>query len=187
MVQLLHPYMAPGKTIALTLWTFVSKVISLPFNMLSSVCHSFSSKEQTSFNFICSDFGAQENKVCHCFHCLPIYLSWSDGTGWWEYTEQIIETTMNETNHCSDQPKLKIQIVHAELTSYHQLETKFPQILPLCFILTSVIVFLVHGLDLNMGLWAWLHKGSSTFPTELISYFYSFFFFFFDASKQQKQ
>ena len=26
---------------------------------------------------ICSDFGAQENKVCHCFHCFPIYLSWS--------------------------------------------------------------------------------------------------------------
>ena len=23
---------------------------------------------------ICSDFGAQENKVCHCFHCFPIYL-----------------------------------------------------------------------------------------------------------------
>ena len=44
--------------------------------------HSFSSKEQVSFNFmaaviICSDFGAQENKVCHCY---PIYLPWSDGT-----------------------------------------------------------------------------------------------------------
>ena len=30
---------------------------------------------------ICSDFGAQENKVCHCVHCFPIYLPWSDGTG----------------------------------------------------------------------------------------------------------
>ena len=29
---------------------------------------------------ICSGFGAQENKVCHCFHCFPIYLPWSDGT-----------------------------------------------------------------------------------------------------------
>ena len=29
---------------------------------------------------ICSDFGGQENKVCHCFHCFPIYLPWSDGT-----------------------------------------------------------------------------------------------------------
>ena len=26
-----------------------------------------------------SDFGAQENKVCHCFHCFLIYLTWSDG------------------------------------------------------------------------------------------------------------
>ena len=29
---------------------------------------------------ICSDFGAQNNKVWHCFHCFPIYFSWSDGT-----------------------------------------------------------------------------------------------------------
>ena len=29
---------------------------------------------------ICSDFGAQENKVYHCFHCFPIYLPWNDGT-----------------------------------------------------------------------------------------------------------
>ena len=34
MVQLPHPYMATGKTIALTIWTFVGKVISLLFNML---------------------------------------------------------------------------------------------------------------------------------------------------------
>ena len=35
MVQLSHPYMTTGKTIALTIWTFVSKVMSLLFNMLS--------------------------------------------------------------------------------------------------------------------------------------------------------
>ena len=29
---------------------------------------------------ICSDFGAPQNKVCHCFHCFCIYLPWSDGT-----------------------------------------------------------------------------------------------------------
>ena len=28
---------------------------------------------------ICSDFGAQENKKSHCFHCFPIYLPWSNG------------------------------------------------------------------------------------------------------------
>ena len=35
MVQLSHPYMTTGKTIALTTWTFVDKVMSLLFNMLS--------------------------------------------------------------------------------------------------------------------------------------------------------
>ena len=29
---------------------------------------------------ICSYFGAQKNKVSHCFHCFPIYLPWSGGT-----------------------------------------------------------------------------------------------------------
>ena len=37
MVLLSHPYMTNGKTIALTVWTFVSKVMSLLFNMLSRV------------------------------------------------------------------------------------------------------------------------------------------------------
>ena len=29
---------------------------------------------------ICSDFGAPQNKVCHCFYCFPIYFPWTDGT-----------------------------------------------------------------------------------------------------------
>ena len=32
---------------------------------------------------ICSDFGAPQNKVCHCFHCFPIYFPWSDRTRQW--------------------------------------------------------------------------------------------------------
>ena len=30
---------------------------------------------------VCHDFGAQENKISYCFHCFPVYLPWSDGTG----------------------------------------------------------------------------------------------------------
>ena len=41
MVQLSHPYMTTGKTIALTRWTFVGKVMSLLFNMLSSFVTDF--------------------------------------------------------------------------------------------------------------------------------------------------
>ena len=40
-VQLLHPYMTTGKTIALTRQTFVGKVISLLFNMLSKLVITF--------------------------------------------------------------------------------------------------------------------------------------------------
>ena len=40
-VQLSHPYMTTGKTIALTIWTFVGKVMSLLFNMLSSLVNTF--------------------------------------------------------------------------------------------------------------------------------------------------
>ena len=41
MVQLSQPYMTTGKTIALTVWTFVSKVMSLLFNMLSRFVTAF--------------------------------------------------------------------------------------------------------------------------------------------------
>ena len=81
-VQLSYPYMTTGKTIALTRWTFVGKVMSLLFNMLSRLVIAFLFKEQASVNFMAaltvhSDFGAQENEVCHCF---PIYFPQSDGT-----------------------------------------------------------------------------------------------------------
>ena len=79
MVQLSHLYMTTGKTIALTIWTFVSKMMSLLFNMLSRFVITFLPRFQVSFNFmaavtVCSDFGPQKNKVSHCFHCFPIYF-----------------------------------------------------------------------------------------------------------------
>ena len=81
-VQLSHPYMTTGKTIALTRRTFVGKVMSLLLNMLSRLVITFLLKEEASFKFmsaitIGSDSGAQKNKVSHCF---PIYLPLSDGT-----------------------------------------------------------------------------------------------------------
>ena len=66
-IQLSHPYMTSGKTIALTRQTFVGTVMSLLFDMLSGFVIAFFPKEHASFDFmaastICSDFGAQENK-----------------------------------------------------------------------------------------------------------------------------
>ena len=70
MIQPSPSYMTTGKMITLIIWTFVGKVMLLLFNTLSS--HLFSFKKKVSFNFkteviVCSDFGAQENKICHCF------------------------------------------------------------------------------------------------------------------------
>ena len=77
-VKLSHPYMTTGKTIALTRQTFVGKVMSLLLNMLSRLVITFLPRSKHLLiswpQSICSDFGAQENKVCHCFHCFPIYL-----------------------------------------------------------------------------------------------------------------
>ena len=85
MVQLSHPYMMTGKAIAFTIWTFVRKVMSLLFNMLSRLVIAFLPRSKrlliSWLQSGCSDFGAQENKICQCFHFSPFYLPWSDGTG----------------------------------------------------------------------------------------------------------
>ena len=77
-VQLSYPYMTTGKTIALTRWTFVGKVMSLLFNMLSRLVITFLPRSK---HFLISwlqspsaVFWSPQNKVCHCFHCFSIYL-----------------------------------------------------------------------------------------------------------------
>ena len=67
MVQPSHPYMTTGKTIALTRCTFVGKIMSLLFNMLSRLVIGFLPRSKY-FNFMAAvtiycDFGGQENKV----------------------------------------------------------------------------------------------------------------------------
>ena len=74
-VQLSHPYMTTGKTIALTRQTLISKVMSLLFNMLSrwdiaflprSKCLLISWLQSPSAVIL----EPKKNKVSHCFHCL---------------------------------------------------------------------------------------------------------------------
>ena len=86
------------KTISLTIWTCVGKVMSLLFNMLSRLVIDFLPRsKQASFNFraavtICCDFGAQENKFCHCCHCFPIYLPWTDNLRYADDTTLMAES-----------------------------------------------------------------------------------------------
>ena len=83
-VQLSHPYMTTGKTIALTRWTFVGKVISLLFNILSRLVITFLPRSKhllLSWLQSTSAVILEPPKiVCHCFHCFPIYLPLIDGT-----------------------------------------------------------------------------------------------------------
>ena len=75
-VQLSHPYMTTGKTIALTRRTLVGKVMSLLLNMLSKLVITFLPRsKRLLISWLQSPsavFGAQKNKISHCF---PIYLS----------------------------------------------------------------------------------------------------------------
>ena len=75
-IQLSHPYMTTGKTIALTRWTFVGKVMSLLFNVLSWLVITFLPRSKCLLiSWLQSPsaviFGAHKNKVSHCF---PLYL-----------------------------------------------------------------------------------------------------------------
>ena len=69
MVQLSHLYMITGKIIVLTIWTFCQQ------SDVSAFWFIIAFLPKSNFNFlasvtICSDFGAQDKKVCHC---LPLY------------------------------------------------------------------------------------------------------------------
>ena len=78
MVQLSHPYMTPGKTITLTIWTFVSKVMSLLFNMLSWFVIAFLPKSKhllISWLQSPSTVILESRKIKSVtFHYFPIYL-----------------------------------------------------------------------------------------------------------------
>ena len=79
-VQLSHPYTTTGKTIALTRWTFAGKVMSLLFIMLPKFVITFLPRSK---HLLISWLQSQSamilefppNKVSHCFHCFPIYLT----------------------------------------------------------------------------------------------------------------
>ena len=84
-VQLLYPCMTTGKPIALTRRTFVGKVMSLLFNMLSRLVITFLPRSKRLLILWQQSPSAvilepPKNKVSLCFHCFPIYLPWSDGT-----------------------------------------------------------------------------------------------------------
>ena len=103
-VQLSHPYMTTGKTIALTRLTFIGKVMSLLFNTLSRMVIGFlpiskcllvswlqspsavilEPKKRKSITIsivslsICHEVMGLDAMICHYFYIFPFYLPWSD-------------------------------------------------------------------------------------------------------------
>ena len=77
-VQFSHPYMTTGKTIALTRWTFVGKVMSLIFNMLSRLVIVLLRRSKHLLILWLQSPSAvilePKKVVSHCFHCFPIYF-----------------------------------------------------------------------------------------------------------------
>ena len=78
-VQLSHTYMTTGKTIALSRQTFVDKVTSLLFNMLSRLVITFLPRSKCLLiSWLPSPSAVilepPKMKVSHCFYCFPIYL-----------------------------------------------------------------------------------------------------------------
>ena len=84
-VQLSHPYMTTGETIALTRWTLVGKVMSLLLNMLSRLVIAFLPRSK---RLLISWLQSPSSEILEpktiksaTFHCFPIYFPLSDGTG----------------------------------------------------------------------------------------------------------
>ena len=77
-VQLSHPYMTIGKSTALTRRTFVGKVMSLLFNMLSRLVITFLPRSKhLLISWLQSPSVVilePQKVVSHCFHCFPVYL-----------------------------------------------------------------------------------------------------------------
>ena len=73
-VQLSHPYMTTGNTIALTRRTFVGKVTSLLFNMLSRLVITLLPRSKSLLISWLQSPSAVILEPKHCFHCFPIYF-----------------------------------------------------------------------------------------------------------------
>ena len=81
----IHDY---WKNTALTILTFVGKVMSLFFNMLSRSVIVFLPKSKRLLvsrlqSSSAEILEAKKIEICHCFHFFPFFLPWSDGAKWW--------------------------------------------------------------------------------------------------------
>ena len=91
-----HLYITTRKTIALSIWTFVSKVMSRLFNMLSRFGIAFLPRSKHLLISWLQSLSAvilkpEKIKICHCFHFFCFYLPWSDGTRYHDFSFLNVE------------------------------------------------------------------------------------------------
>ena len=110
MVQLSHPYMITGKTIALAIWTSVSNVMSLFFNMLSRFVIAFFPRVKQNYS----------SSIIHLVHSPPFFLPYHSLE---KHKENKIQNK-NKNNKQRDYISSTIHLVHSphSLLSYHSLE-----------------------------------------------------------------
>ena len=88
-VQLSHPYMTTGNTIALTRWTFVDKVMSLLFNMLSSLVITFLPRsKRLLISWLCSPSAMILEPIIKIQPLFPLFpnlfaMKWWDWMPWY--------------------------------------------------------------------------------------------------------
>jgi len=138
-VQLSHPYMTTGKTIALTRWTFAGKVMSLLFNMLSRLVIAFlpwSKHLLISWLHSPSAVILEPKKiVSHCFHCFPIIyqMPWSSSFECWPLSFNIKTTLLFHFHQEALFSSSSLSIVRVVSSEYLRLLIFLPAILiPAC-------------------------------------------------------
>ena len=110
-----------------------------------------------SFNFmaavtIWSDIRVPRNEVCHCFHCFPIYLPWSDGTRWHDFSFLNVELWANFFTSLSLSSRGSLVLLHFHLVSsaYLRLLIFLPAILiPACAFSSPVFLMMYSAYKLN--------------------------------------
>ena len=107
--------MTAGKTIALTRQTFVGKVMSLLFRLLSRLVLAFLPRsKRLLISWLQSPFAvileAPKIKSLNCFHCFPIHLPWCDGTRCHDL--RILEWVAVPFSNGSFQPRDQTQVSH---------------------------------------------------------------------------
>ena len=149
-IQVSHPYMIIGKTITLTIWTFVGKVISLP---LARFAIAFLPRNKLPLiSWLQSPSAVilelKKIKPFTVFYCFPTYLPWTDVTG------------------CHDYSFLNVEFKPAFSLSSFTFINSF--LVPLCFL--SYEWYHLHIWDylyfsqqswFQLALWAWFQPGIS--------------------------